>query len=191
MKIVQAKNPHYTDRSGRCIHLDVLFDGFDEWLPFAASPDDSELHGRELYLRAKAGEFGEVGAFAVSLDQVKTEKKQRLKNAFTTALKNAHCLSSAGFEIDADETASRNIDNLLAVLAATGNVSTPFRAYDNTFHTVTMDDLKRMLTDIALHRQRLYVRKWALEKQIGAAETAEAVEAIVISFDGIEPVALG
>lgn len=30
------------------------------WLPFTASPHDVEQHGRDLYARAVAGEFGEV-----------------------------------------------------------------------------------------------------------------------------------
>jgi hypothetical protein len=34
----------------------------DPW-PFIASPDDVEAHGREIYAKAKAGEFGPVAAY--------------------------------------------------------------------------------------------------------------------------------
>ena len=30
------------------------------WIPFTASPDDPEKHGRKLYERIVAGEFGEI-----------------------------------------------------------------------------------------------------------------------------------
>lgn len=32
-------------------------------VPFTASPDDVEAHGREIYQKAIAGEFGPVGAY--------------------------------------------------------------------------------------------------------------------------------
>lgn len=32
-------------------------------IPFSASPDDTEAHGRELFERAAAGEFGEIAEF--------------------------------------------------------------------------------------------------------------------------------
>lgn len=33
------------------------------WVPFTASPDDVEEHGRDLYARAVAGEFGEIAPY--------------------------------------------------------------------------------------------------------------------------------
>lgn len=30
------------------------------WIPFTASPDDVELHGREIYEAAARGDYGEV-----------------------------------------------------------------------------------------------------------------------------------
>ena len=57
LTIIEAKNPVYT-QSG--INVEVLFGEIGEWLCFHASPDDAEEHGRELYRRALAGEFGTV-----------------------------------------------------------------------------------------------------------------------------------
>lgn len=33
------------------------------WIPFTASPNDPEAHGREIYGRILAGEFGEVAPY--------------------------------------------------------------------------------------------------------------------------------
>lgn len=33
------------------------------WIPFTASPDDPEEHGRELYARAIAGDFGPIAEY--------------------------------------------------------------------------------------------------------------------------------
>ncbi|KHL70592.1 hypothetical protein SF06_06760 [Pseudomonas flexibilis] len=33
------------------------------WIPFTASPDDPEKHGRELYERIVAGDFGDIAPY--------------------------------------------------------------------------------------------------------------------------------
>lgn len=60
MKIISAHTPRHTAGDG--IELVVMFEDLDE-LPFLALPDDVEEHGRELYARALAGEFGPVAPY--------------------------------------------------------------------------------------------------------------------------------
>ena len=112
-------------------------------------------------------------------------KLNAVKTAFAEASVNAHCASSVGFEIDADETANRDINGLINVLKATGTENTLFRAYDNSFHSVTLEQLETMLTEISLNGQYLYQAKWTLEAQIQAAETAEALEEIVVTAEAL------
>lgn len=38
----------------------VAFEGFAQPLPFTASATDVEAHGRDIYARAVAGEFGPI-----------------------------------------------------------------------------------------------------------------------------------
>lgn len=61
--IISARQPRWADQAHTAIVLLVIFAEteatFGE-MPFAASPDDPEPHGVELYQRALAGEFGEV-----------------------------------------------------------------------------------------------------------------------------------
>ena len=45
------------------IDLVVRFREIDEDLPFTASPNDVEEHGRDLFARATAGEFGAIAAY--------------------------------------------------------------------------------------------------------------------------------
>lgn len=58
--ILGARSPHYT--AGGTVHLMVTVDGLGE-VPFIAAPWDIEEHGRALYDRALAGEFGPVAAY--------------------------------------------------------------------------------------------------------------------------------
>lgn len=121
-----------------------------------------------------------------TLDELKQSKLEAVKTAFLAASETAHCMSSVGFEIDANETANRDINGLIVVMEARGKESELFRAYDNTFHEVALDDLKTMLVEISEHGQKLYARKWQLEVSIQAATTAEELDAITVTFDGVD-----
>lgn len=54
---MNARNPQHNQVG--TIDLEIDHPAFG-WIPFTASPDDVEPHGRELYARAVAGEFGPV-----------------------------------------------------------------------------------------------------------------------------------
>lgn len=122
-----------------------------------------------------------------SLEGARTEKLTELEAAFNLASKEAHCTSSSGFEIDADEIANRNIEGLVLVMQA--GETTLFRAYDNSFHEVTREQLEIMRKEIVINSQYLYQAKWTIEAQIMQAQTAQAVADIDISADTIAALA--
>lgn len=61
--VESASNPVYANEEGTCISLNVKFAEFDEFLPFGATPYDPMPYGIDLYNRAIAGEFGEIGEY--------------------------------------------------------------------------------------------------------------------------------
>lgn len=61
MKYTLVKYPKFT--SVGLVELVVKFEHLDEEVPFVANPNDCEAHGRELYARAIAGDFGVVQPF--------------------------------------------------------------------------------------------------------------------------------
>lgn len=63
LTVESAHSPVYATANGDCISLIVKFAEFNEELPFGATPHDPHEHGRNLYERAIAGEFGEIGAY--------------------------------------------------------------------------------------------------------------------------------
>lgn len=60
-----AKDPIYNDNTGNCIFLIVKWEEFPEEMPFSATTYDPEDYGRELFDRAKLGEFGAVAPYVV------------------------------------------------------------------------------------------------------------------------------
>lgn len=66
MKIVilGASAPSWGNETQTVISLKVMFEHMDGVeLDFAASHDDAEEHGRELFARAKFGEYGEIAPY--------------------------------------------------------------------------------------------------------------------------------
>lgn len=115
-------------------------------------------------------------------ERVKATKLDELNSTFERVSNHAHCTSSAGFEINADETANRNISSLIIAMEATGQETVQFCAFDNTFHAVTLGQLRTMQLEIIANAQAIYAQKWAWREQINVAETIEALDAIEIVF---------
>lgn len=62
MKYLSVTNAHFADLTHTSIIMDVEFEGMGV-VPFTATPDDVEEHGRKLYTEAIAGKFGGIVAF--------------------------------------------------------------------------------------------------------------------------------
>ena len=126
-----------------------------------------------------------------TLDEAGAAKLAELNTAFPPVSETVHCMSSAGFEINADEIANRNIEGLVLVLNE--GESTLFRDWDNRFHEVKKEQLETMRKEIVVNSQRLYQTKWQIEAAIEAAETVGELDAIVIAFEpeitGGQPIA--
>lgn len=85
MEIEYAKDPQWANRSQTLVNLTVRFKEIPEDLPFTANPNDTASHGRELYARAIAGEFGVIADFSMPAptveyisSAVKEERNKRL-----------------------------------------------------------------------------------------------------------------
>lgn len=55
-----VKDPVWGNAEKTQIELTVKFVHLEQEVPFTASKTDSAEHGRELFLRAQAGDFGEI-----------------------------------------------------------------------------------------------------------------------------------
>lgn len=66
MRITAVRSCRYADADGTAIDCTIAVEvapGATEDWPFTASAADSAAHGREIFARATAGEFGPVAPF--------------------------------------------------------------------------------------------------------------------------------
>lgn len=67
MNLEYAKDPFWSNTEKTSIDLIIKWDKFPNELPFTASPDDCEAHGREIYEAAINGQFGQVKEYPTPL----------------------------------------------------------------------------------------------------------------------------
>lgn len=64
--LTSATNPRWTSPEQKAVVLDCTFEHLgSEVVPFTAQADDPEAHGRDIYSRALAGDFGPIAAHAI------------------------------------------------------------------------------------------------------------------------------
>ena len=115
-------------------------------------------------------------------DIYKNEKYSELNSQFSQAEDSGVIDSSVGFTIDATERSKRDIDGLIDLLEATKTETVSFCAADNTFHEVTLDDLKTMKLEVIKYGQELYQKKWAYREMINNATSKKELDNININF---------
>lgn len=74
--VLGASAPAWGNNDKTIINLKVRLSTFpDQDLPFTATPDDQSEHGRELFSRAKFGEFGAIAPY-VGMTQAEEAQRQ-------------------------------------------------------------------------------------------------------------------
>lgn len=111
-------------------------------IPFCASPDDSEAHGRDIYAAAVHGDFGPVAPYVAPVKtqaQLLAEAKV-LRNAQVAAIK---VTVSSGKVFDGDEVSQDRMAR--AVAAGDPGQTTQWKLADNTAAVVTYAELREAL----------------------------------------------
>ncbi|EJF3855581.1 DUF4376 domain-containing protein, partial [Salmonella enterica] len=116
MNIISARNGVYTENGD--INSEVHFSGFDDFIPFTASPDDPEAHGRQLYADLKAGKYGPVTPFTVTPEMIQAAKDQKHAeiNAWRDAQENGSIIFTLnGHKWDCGKASQTRLAPVVAV----------------------------------------------------------------------------
>ncbi|MEI8035582.1 MAG: hypothetical protein WCH96_08925 [Betaproteobacteria bacterium] len=61
--VLEISNPVYSSADNSQIDCVVKLDTLTQPIPFTASINDVEEHGRKIYAEINSGKYGEIGAF--------------------------------------------------------------------------------------------------------------------------------
>lgn len=105
MEFSTITSPQWANAEQTAIDCMVTFDHIGEPVPFTANAQDTEQHGRDIFTRAAAGEFGEVAEYvppvqseAQALAACKAEAKARLEATDWAMLPDVNIGNRAAFE---------------------------------------------------------------------------------------------
>ena len=148
-------------------------------------PYDEKGESSAEGLRQELARFGLPLGELLGLEESRAAALARLNVAFAAAEASGKVMSSAGFVIDATERSNRDIEGLITIMEATSTPEAAFCAADNSFHTVTLEQLRTMRLEVIAYGQALYARKWELRAAIESAESVAEVQVVDINFDGV------
>lgn len=115
------------------------------------------------------------------LDAAKNDKLAVLRESWLAAEADG-TVTMDGVAYDCNDRANRDVAGLIASMEATSAETVQFCAADNSFHELTLADLKSLQLLVIGHAQALYARKWELRAAIESASTFSELGAVRISF---------
>lgn len=155
LTVLRARNPRWDDAAKTSISLYVIFEESKDTLgeiPFTAVEHDCELHGKELFARAKAGDFGAVSEYAAP-ELTEEQKREQWKAQREQLVAAITVTTTQGNTFDGDEISQgRMARAIIALLAQPDGSAVPWVLSDNSVIAVHLDELKEALT-LASQRQ--------------------------------------
>lgn len=175
MHIISARNPHRTASGG--IDMLATFSGIGE-IPFHATIDDTEPHGRDLFARATQGEFGPVAPyvepavplqdlFAAKMEAVNEGKNRALDAGFTTVVMGGEFPVAVLF--DSDAKARLAYLELAVKLGQDQAYSTPWKASRGQWVTMDTALFAALQPAYEAHIQACFAWQAAREMEVAAA----------------------
>lgn len=139
-----------------------------------AQSDTERGYNGWLYVKGKAPVKG--------LDLLKAEKLAEI-SAVAEAFEQMKCdtmfvTSSLGFRVNADRRSLQNIENMITL-----GESQQFKDYDNTFHYLSVDELKIIANEIIINGLNLYSQKFAMQQAVNSATEVEAIANLDLTFN--------
>ncbi|EFO7856996.1 DUF4376 domain-containing protein [Salmonella enterica] len=188
MKIIAAKDNAYTE-SG-LINCLVHFEGFADFIPFTASPDDPEEHGRQLYADLKAGKYGPVTPFTVTPEMIQVAKDA--KHAEINAWRDAQESGSIIFTLNSHrwDCGKASQTRLAPVVAVAKSGALPpgffWTDADNIDVPMTTDELAAleaaMQQNMVLQGFKIHERQRVMKEQVDNLTDYKAIQGYIVGW---------
>ncbi len=188
MNILAAKNGVYTE-SG-LINCLVHFEGFNDFIPFTASPDDPEEHGRHLYADLKAGKYGPVTPFTVTpemLTAAKQAKHAEINNWRDTQENGSIIFTLNGHRWDCGKASQTRLAPVVAV-AKSGALPPGFfwTDADNIDVPMTADELTvleaAMQRSMVLQGFKIHERQRQMKEEVDKLTDYKAIQGYIVDW---------
>ncbi|WP_353681691.1 DUF4376 domain-containing protein [Escherichia coli] len=191
MKIEKIINPVWGNPEHTVINGMVKFLENNEALPFTATPEDTELHGREVFEACIRGEAGRIGDYTpeLTVDMARVMKNSEI-NAWRNEMENMeYVFEHNGRKWDYGKQTLERLEPSLSSAKA-GRLPETFFWTDAENNDVPMDAETLIAlsaaAELAMFTKGLeiHVRQRAMKKEVEALEDADAILAYKVGMAG-------
>jgi hypothetical protein len=167
MKIQSVSDAQYATADHSAITCMAKFAEFAAPIPFSASADDPEPHGRQLFADLVAGKYGAVAEVAVEI--VREVKDAEIEKARDEAIDAG--ITFRGHPVQTDDRSRMNLIGTVAAVAAGVPLPKDFtwRAGDNVDVPLDRDGLIELAAAVLAHVNDQYKKSWALKDTVESA----------------------
>ena len=181
MNYTAVSAPRWSDPENTAIDCHVTFDNLGV-LPFLASPSDVEVHGREIFARAVAGDFGAIAAAPMpTLAEVQAKARKEVITARDTTITSG--FPYLGKTIDSDRDSVMSITGAgvaaLAAKAAGLPYSVTWTCADDSTIVLDADGVLGMVVTLAMFADAQHAKARPLKDAIKNAKTPEDIGKVV------------
>ncbi|EGT7582570.1 DUF4376 domain-containing protein [Salmonella enterica] len=190
--VKDARHGRYNENG--TISAEVLFSDSTEsdgvtpkYLPFTASENDSEAHGRQLFADLKAGKYGTVTPFLATpkmLNSAKARKHAEI-NVWRDMQENGRvtCIYN-GNPYDADKESKYRLDNVIEAGGLPDGVK--WTDSDNNDIALSLSDLKAlqkiMVVAMAVQGGKIHERQRQMKEETDAMTDYRTVQNYVVGW---------
>lgn len=161
LTVWRARDPRWNDAAHTSIGLYVIFNETRETLgeiPFTATEHDTELHGKEIFARAVAGDYGTVAEYGEP-ELTEEQKREQWKAEREQLVASITVTTTQGNTFDGDEISQGRMARAIIGMQSQPEGSTvQWVLTDNSVLDVGIEELQEALTLAGLRQTELWVQ---------------------------------
>ena len=189
MQIKKITSPRYTESGA--IDCEVLFEGMDEAVPYAATPEDTATTGQQIWQELQSGKWGEIAPFTITPELIAAAKdaKKREIEAWRTereALPFTFEWNGRTWNGGADSI-SRIAPVAMATKVAGTRSTLGWGDAANNLVTLTMAQLQELAAAMAQaqvdRNDEIYRRQREMKQKLNSLEDLHSIRKLVVSSE--------
>lgn len=174
MKYTTVATPKWANPEHTAIECNVFFDKLGA-LPFTATASDVEAHGKDIFARAVAGDFGPIAAYpATPLPTIQAQARAGIIAARNAAITGGFTYRGKTIDSDRDSVMSITGASVAALAAKASGLpySVDWTCADDSTLTLDADGVLGMSVTLAMFADAQHTKARPLKEAIKAAKDA-------------------
>ncbi|MBS9104557.1 DUF4376 domain-containing protein [Escherichia coli] len=189
MNITDIKNPVSLEHGA--INCEILFDDMEEYVPYTATPTDSDKTGKQVWQELQSGKWGEIAPFIVTpelISAAKNAKKREIEAWRTEQEAQAFTFEWNGRTWNAGpDSLNRLYPAVMASKSDTARKTMVWGDAENQQVKLSMPELEELATAMAQaqvdRNDEIYQRQREMKQELNNLDDLYSIRKLVVSSE--------